>query len=514
MATSVNSSLFGLNPLYEQLIENLITLESSRKFAFQQQVQSQEARKSAISSVGSKLTSFNRVLVDFASPANNLFNLYAAKSSNESAFTVSNTSQLTASGSFNIEIQQLAKADVRVSARFTATGNDIATAVNSVGGDDELEFDLTINGNTYNLTIGDITGLTNEEVLQAVADQINDVANADVQATILRETSGSVRLSVRSRETGQDYAISFSNSIDADGKTNIAEVLEFTTDNGGATADDNGNVLAPASTNGGRLYALNTLNALFTIDGLTFERSSNQINDAITGLTINLRQVTNGTETITIDSDVDSAISNLNRFIESYNSVITDIRGKTFLNGQSGDRGPLYSDRAFRELTFSLRQNLISTALDEDVNVGGDPLNPVIPPGTTIQTILDIGLNVKQDGTLYISDSDRLKQVLRDNPNAVSTLFSSERTDGFGGIAAKLKDTIDLFIRADGLVTSLTSGIDERIQQLNQRITQQDEFLARRREQLRNQFIQLQAISDQANRQFQTLVSIGSSFGF
>jgi flagellar hook-associated protein 2 len=513
MASSVNSGLFGLNQLYEQLIDNLITLESSRKFAFQEQIQTQEARKSAISSVGSKLTSFNRVLVDFSSPANNLFNLFAAQSSNESAFSVSNTSQLTTSGSFNLEIQQLAKADVRVSARFTATGNDIATSVNSVGGDDELDFDLTVNGNTYNLTIGDITGLSNEDVLQAVADQINDVADTDVQATILRETSGSVRLSVRSRETGQDYAISFSNSIDADGQTNIAEVLELTTDNGGASADDNSNVLAPASTNGGRLFALNTLNAQFTVDGLAFERSSNQINDAITGLSINLKQVTTGTETITIDSDVDSALSNVNRFIESYNSVISDIRGKTFLNGESGDRGPLYSDRAFRELTFTLRQNLISTALDEDVNVG-DPLNPVIPGGTSIQTILDIGLNVRQDGTLFIDDSAQLEQVLRDNPNAVATLFSSQRTDGFSGIAGKLQDSIDLFIRADGLVTSLTLGIDDRIQQLNQRITQQDEFLARRRDQLRTQFIQLQAISDQASSQFQTLASIGSSFGF
>ncbi|TNE68914.1 hypothetical protein EP331_14970 [bacterium] len=512
MATSVNSALFGLSDTYESLIANLITLESTRKFAIEDQVTEQQSRKSAISSVGSKLTSFNRTLVDFASPANNLFDLYAATSSNEAAFTVSNTSKLTTSGSFNVEVQQIAKADVRVSAQFSAAGTDIATAVNSVGGDDELDFDITVNGNTYNITIGDITGLTNEDVLQAVVDEINSNASDDVQATILRETSGTVRLSIRSKESGQDAAISFSNTIDADGQTNLAEVLQLTVDNGGLTADDNGSVLAPASLSGGRLFALGTLDAQFTIDGLSFVRSSNVVSDAITGLSLTLKQTTSATETISIESDTASALDNINTFISSFNGVVSEIRSQTYLNGTSGERGPLYKDRSFRELSYTLRQNLISTALDTSIVVGGTPSNPIIPGGVEIQTILDIGLNVRQDGSLYIEDQSKLEEVLRDNPNAVKTLFSSDRTDGYSGIAGKLQDSIDLFIKADGLVTSLTTSIDERIAQLNKRIEVQDEYLARRETQLRNQFIQLQALADEATSQYQTIASIGSYY--
>ena len=512
MSSAVNSGLFGVNQLYEQLINNLITLESNKKFSYEDQVTEQTSRKTAISTVGSNLSSFNTVLTEFGSTSNNLFDLYAANSSNESAFMVSNTSTLNTSGNYAVEIQQIAKSDVRVSKQFVAADGDIATAINSVTGADELSFDLTIDGNTYTISVDDLSGMSNEEVLTAVSTAINDTAGADVQATILRETSGSARLSIRSKLSGADNAISFTNTIDADGETNLAEFLELTVDNGGANSDDNTNVLVGGSPNGGRLFDVTTLNAKFTIDGLNFERSSNVVSDAISGLSITLRQLTSATETLSIEADTESGQANIDRFIESYNSVISEIRQQSFLNGTSGDRGPLYRDRSFRELTYTLRQNAVSTALSDTVNVG-NPLSPVIPPGTTIQTVLDIGLDFKNDGTLYIKNQSTLTSTLESNPDAVATLFANDRTDSFSGIAGKLQSSIDVFIKTDGLVKSLTSTIDDRIETLNQRIQAQDEYLERRRVQLTNQFIQLQAISDQANAQYQTLLSFGNSYG-
>lgn len=515
MSSSVSSSpLFGVNQLYEQLIDNLITLESTKKYSYEDQKAEQETRKTAINTVGSKLSSFNTLLTEFSSTSNNLFDLYSASSSNESAFLVSSTSTLNSAGSYAIEIQQLAKADVRVSRQFTAANTDIATAITAATGSDELTFDLTVNGNTYAITVDELTGLIDEEVLQAVSTAINDTAGVDVQSSILRETSGSVRLSVRSRESGADYAISFGNTIDADGFTNLAEFLEFTVDNGGLTADDNTTVLPNGSLNGGRLYDVATLNAKFTIDGLNFERSSNTVTNAISGLSLTLRQTTTATETLTIESDTESGIANIERFIESYNNVVSEIRSQSFLNSTSGSRGPLYRDRSFRELTYTLRQTAISTALEDSVDIGPDPLNPVIPGGVNIQTILDIGLTVNNDGTLKISNSSTLTSALESNPNAVAALFANNRTDSFTGIAGKLQDAIDVFVKTDGLVSSLTSSIDDRIEQLNQRIQAQDDYLERRRIQLRDQFIQLQAISDQANTQYQTLSSIGSYYGY
>lgn len=510
MSSSVNSGLFGVNQLYEQLINNLITYESKRKFSYEDQKVEQEARKTAISSVGSKLTSLNSTLSDFASTSNNLFELYAAKSTNESAFTLTNTSRLSTSGTYSLDIQQTAKADVRVSQRLVGTGNDIATAITSATGDDELSFTINVNGNSYTINSDEATGLSNHEFLYNLATTINDTAGADVQASILRETSGSVRLSIRSKQSGEDSAISFSNTIDGDGLPNLAEFLQLTVDNAGPTADDNSTVLPPSSLNGGRLFALNTLNAKFTIDGLNFERASNVVSDAITGLSISLKQVTASTESIEITADNEGALTNVNKFIDSYNAVITEIRTKSFLNSTSGDRGPLYKDRSFKELSNTLRQVATSISLDSSIVVASPP---TLPPGIKIQTILDIGIKINQDGTLAIGDQTKLNEILSTNPDAVKALFSSDRADSYKGIASKLQDSIDLFIKSDGLVSSLTSSIDSRIKQLNDRISSQDTFLEKRRIQLRNQFIQLQAISDQASSQYQTLSRFQASYG-
>lgn len=511
MSSSVNSGLFGVNQLYQQLIDNLITLESNKKFSYEDQITQQQSRKSAITTVGSKLTSFNSTLADFAAPTGRLFNLFSAASSNETAFTVSASSSLNTSGSFNLEIQQLAKSDVRVSSRFIGADFDIQNAITAANGEDELDFTLNTGSSSYNITIADLAGKTNEEILQSISDQINAEAGDSVQSTILRESSGQVRLSVRSKETGLDNAISFSNTIDGDGFTNIAEFIEFTVDNGGPTADDNNVVPGSGSPNGGRLYALNTLDAQFTIDGLNFTRSKNTVSDAISNLTINLKKVTTQNETITIESDTTSAKDNLTRFIDSFNSVISEIRTQSFLNSTSGDRGPLYRDRSFKELTYTLRQDAISTVLDASINIV-DPMNPVIPNGIAVKNILDIGLDIRNDGTMYISDQSKLDSILSSDPDSIQRIFSSDRPDQFNGIASKLQASLDAFIKADGVVSSLQLNIDERIELLNKQVESQEQFLVRRRKQLTNQFIQLQSISDQANSQFQTLASMGSFY--
>ena len=244
---------------------------------------------------------------------------------------------------------------------------------------------------------------------------------------------------------------------------------------------------------------------------MNFTRSSNLVTDAISNLSISLKKVTSQQENITITSDTETGKENINKFIDSFNGVVSEIRSKSYLNSSSGDRGPLYKDRSFRELTYTLRQVAISTVLDTSVNIV-DPLNPVIPNGIAVKNILDFGLDIRTDGTMYIRDQAKLDSVLQSDPDAIQRVFSSDRADQFNGIASKLQSAIDTFTKSDGVVSSLTTNIDERIQLLNKQVESQEQFLVRRRSQLTDQFIQLQSISDQANSQYQTLASISSYY--
>ena len=486
------SDIFRGSSVYEQLINQIITLESRKKFSFQDQIETQQTRKASISSVGTKLTSFNSLLKDYVDPFQTTFDKLAPTSSNTDAFSVSNSGTLSSQGTFNFEVQQLAKNDVKVSSRFDAATNNIVT-----GSTGSLDFDVALGSGPATTVSVDLSGVTNDDqAIQRVATAINDANIDGVQASVLRETSGSVRLSIRTAETGLDNQIQITSSGAAD---DLAEIIQLTSA-GGA---DNTTVVG-ATTNGGRLFAAADLDARFTIDGLNFSRSNNEVTDAIAGLTINLKKVTTGVETITIGQDTQAARSALDGFISSFNTVNSDIRAQSFLNGQSGDRGPLYGDRSFRDLTFTLRQRLLeSVELD-----GGGKIS-----------IFDIGLDLRNNGELFVADSTKLETALLERAADVEALFANDvgndelNTGGAKeGLAVRLSADMNTFLSSGGLVTSTTNSINDRITDLNARITREDEFLERRRDILRDQFARLEALSNSAQSQFQTIQAISGGF--
>lgn len=487
------SDVFRAGSVYEQLIDQLITLESSRKFAFEDQVAQQQTRKTAISDVGSNLSAFDNLLSEYLDFNPTQFNALAPFSSNTDAFTVSNQGNLEVTGSFNVEVNQLAKNDVKVSARFSDSTNTIASSAT------DLSFDIQLGSGAPTTINVDLTGVTNdEEALDAVAQAIEDAGIEGLQATVLKETSTTSRLSIRTEETGSDNQITI--TAPSAGAGEIAEILQLTS---GGTDNTN---LVGASANGGRLFNASELDAEFTIDGLTFTRSNNEVDDAIDGLTINLLRTTSQVETISIDQDTESAQESVQSFIDGFNELNSQIRSQSFLNAESGDRGPLANDRFFRDLTFTLRGTLTESVELED--------------GSTL-SIFDFGLDIEQDGSLVIADQAALDSFLANRAEDLQYFFSNDigSDQVFGGdtregLAVRLSADLDRFVGSDGLITSLTNSIDDRIQDLNERIQAQEEFLERRREILRAQFQQLEEISNLAQSQFQTIQSIGVNTPF
>lgn len=474
------------NPFID-LVNQLITLESRRKFDLEDQKEVQRGRLTAISTVNSDISKLNSLLTDFANPSASQFSQLAPISSNTDAFTVENRGFLSTSGTFNIEVQQLAKADVRVSAQFNSAGADLIS-----GG--SQTFDLTIDGTVSAVTVDTSGASNNAEAFALIATAINDAAGESVQATVLNETTGTARLSVRSRENGSSSAVSFSSDGSA---TNLAEIAELTV--GGA---DNTNIVG-GSANGGRIFNVSELDARFTIDGLQFVRSENVVNDAISGLSIVLRNTTTQNETISITQDVESARTDVDAFISSFNELNREIRSQSFLNAESGDRGPLSNDRIFRDLTFTLRNTFI-----QNVDLGG---------GNSI-SIFDIGLDIEQDGSIVINNEAALLDALENRTNDVQALFSANNQNGSvdatDGLAVRLQSNLDAFVRTGGLIDGLEQSVNERISFIDDRIAAQDEFLERRRSILEQQFLQLQQLSIQADSQFQSIQAIGGNVGF
>lgn len=478
------SSSVSTSSLYSQLIDQLILAESKRKFAYEDQKTTQETRKSAISSVGSSITALDTYAQTFLDLGADQFTALKPKSSDEAFFTVSNSGSLSASGSYQIEIQQLAKFDAKVSRQFNSADADLLAAF------DSTTFTVNVGADSAVINV-DLTGVTdNADVLDRVADAINDAGLENIQATVLKETSSTSRLSIRATETGQDYEISFSDTNDA--FTNfLSEALELTLDGG---ADNNA---LYGGVNGGRLYNLADLNAQFTIDGLNFTRSSNTVTDAISGLDLTLKKVTTQTEELSISADTESARSEIDAFIASFNKVNSDVRNNSYLDSATGARGPLYSDRVFKELTITLRQTVFNRI---DIG-GGEELS-----------LADIGIGQNTDGSIFVEDESILTDYLENEGDKVQELFA--KADGVNvtdnGIATQLQDAISRFVGADGIITSLQSSIDDRIEFLDDRIEAQESYLETRRRILTDQYAQLEVLAASANSQFQLLAAYSS----
>lgn len=545
------------NDPFEQLVQQLITLESKRKFALEDQRESQKTTKSAVSGVGTKLTSLNSLLTNLQQPSANQFKPLMASSTTD-AFQVTAGEFLRESGNYSMQVQNIASADiVTLQDTVSATGTELVDGMAS--------FDIAIgNGDPVNISFDTSDFSDNAEVLGEVRRQINDALGSQVSVNVYNVDGENLQLSIRSRDTGSANRIQI---------TNTTGVFNTETNFQNQLAD-------PAD-----------LNARFSIDGVQFTRSSNTINDAIPNLTIQLLDTTTGNQQIIVENDVESARGSVDNFIQEYNNVIKDIRQKTFLNPDTGDRGPLQQDRTFRTLVSSMRQSLLQSVgsaggtggfvdgtenfqnegissfdvvvaggsvtnvtvdttgltkedalnqISSQINAitgvsssvtesngsfrleiqGADPqteinlsnaqgasnlINDLSLSGTQgLKNIFDLGLNFNQDGTLYIQDEARLNEAIQQSPGQMQQLFNAP-----DGLAANLQNEVDRFVRgSNSVINILERNIDDRIESLSSRISRQETFLQRREEQLRNEFIQLQQLIESSQSQFQQLQSI------
>ncbi|PSQ85123.1 MAG: flagellar hook protein FliD, partial [Bacteroidetes bacterium QH_2_63_10] len=270
-------------------------------------------------------------------------------------------------------------------------------------------------------------------------------------------------LSIRSSQTGYDGRLGFSDSTDG-----LLSSLEVNADQ---LAND---------TRGGELTEVGTdessskLTSEFTLDGLTLTRNSNTVDDALEGVTINLDEA-NGTESnFEVASDVEGAKTVVEDFIDKVNEVITFLKEETDLAPSEGEeRGTLADDGTFRRLDQQLRTDATSP-------VDGQPegLNP----------LADIGIEANRDGTLKLSDENALEDAVRNNQDAVKSLFNSS-----DGVATRLENRVDQFVGAGDLLDSRTDSIDRGIDRMDDRIDQFDERLERRQQQLRDRFANVQS---------------------
>ncbi len=226
------------------------------------------------------------------------------------------------------------------------------------------------------------------------------------------------------------------------------------------------------------------VDASLVVNGLTVTRSSNTIDDVITGVTITLADDSAGaTELLTVSLDEETIVGRINGFVSAYNDAIGLVRSLTAV--KEGESSLLSANGTARSIVDTLRATITRTF------------------GS--YTPARLGLSHSKEGVLSL-DSDVLKGYLESDLEGV--------LDTFDRMAEALEDDLDHLIttaipaRTDGLESSI-ERIDDDMAELERRIRLKEVSLVKQFTLLEQTVGQLQQSGDLLMQQLDSLKGLG-----
>lgn len=314
----------------------------------------------------------------------------------------------TDTGTYSLTVSQLATAQKVASGSFSSSSSALSFSGSFTIG--------TEDGDSVSIAV------TDDMSLSDIASAINDKSDTSgVKATVLKVSDSSYELILTTVDTGETISVS-----DSDGVLQNLGVLG----DSGDFADE--------------LQA--SQKAIFSIDGVTVTRSSNEIDDVIDGLTFYLTGTTDDGESVSVEvaqnlSDIKSAVST---FVDAYNAyrewALT--QQETSSSGGASSDAVLFGDSTIRSINQQIASAL-TFSLD-DVSMSA------------------IGLSFDENNELQL-DEDTLNDVLNTDPDIIQQLFaytfessSSDLGILYRGTSAPSTFTLDVTVDADGNLTGAT----------------------------------------------------------
>jgi flagellar hook-associated protein 2 len=422
------------------LVSQLVSAESaSRSGPILRRETAATTKISALGTLKGALSAFKGALT----PLRNLdvFSMRKATSSDTTRFTATASSK-AAAGSYDVEVISLASAH-RLASAPHLTGASTAIGYGSLEitvGDDSFDVEIAQDANT----------------LEDIRDAINNASdNTGVQATLLTGTEGT-RLILTSRKTGEDHAI----KVAASGGDGGLAALSYDPD--GVMNLEEKELAQDAS---------------LKISGFPVESSTNVVDDAIEGVTINLLKAEAGKEfTLDVSFDSASVTTRIQTFVTEYNNMQAQLTRLGNYDAATKTAGPLLGDSLLRSVQQDMRNGLT---------------NPVAGLSGDYTALASVGITTTASGTLEL-DTAKLSKALGDDPDAVAHLFGAD-----DGVAARLFAQVDARLQSGSDLDSRNTTLKRQMDDIGR----QKEALALRMEQVearyRKQFTALDSLLSQ-----------------
>lgn len=383
-----------------------------------------------------------------------------ASSSNSAAVSVTAGTSATA-GAFSVSVTQLARAQSSGSLGVLA-----GEAMGKAG-------DLTIDLGAWSEGAPPVFGVVNSSVsvsilatdsLSSIASKINADNTSGVTATVLRDGANE-RLVIRSATTGVEAGFRLSVTDGAD--PGLAAKLGITNPSDGVG-----------------FVGQTALDAKVKINGVDVVSGTNKMENAITGVTLQLSQVTTAPVEITVEKDIETIQKNIQGFVDAYNALNQTLADSTKYTAATKTGGPLQGDATTLGLQNTLRAILGSTSV-----------------GSTFSRISEVGIERQTDGSLKINTT-KLTSAQQDMTN-LQNLFATNNSDAAtNGIGLKVRDFARGLVASDGSVSNKSKALQGSINnnskdqdRVNDRATRVEAQLFRQYSALDRQMAQLNGLN-------------------
>ena len=416
MALGPLSSLgFGSNVLKQDTIDKLKEAEQKERIdPYTKKVEEDTTKQKDLTEIKTKLLSFQTAVSSLADAT--VFakrKVVASVTDNPAASLTANSG--VALQSMDVNVTQLAQKDVYQSQGFS---NDSGFVNASLTGEANLTF--FSNGKEYTVKVDKNT------TYRDLADKINDATGGEIVAKIVNtgEKNNPYRLTLTSKDTGEDNAISFyAGKKDTSGKyqedNNAKDIFKKL----GWELDDSKQV-DPSKDKKGygvkdkAMHIQTAQNAEFTLDGIKMFRSSNTVTDLGVGMTLTLNK--KGEINFDVQQDFEGVTKAMQDLVDAYNALVVNLNTATDYNSETKTAGTL---QGVSEVN-SIRTNILGGLFDSQVVNGTvEDANGNKVSAKVMLSMQDFGLSLNDAGTLDF-DSSKFEKKVKEDPDSTESFFS------------------------------------------------------------------------------------------
>ncbi|EAK2207207.1 flagellar filament capping protein FliD [Campylobacter upsaliensis] len=408
MALGTLSSLgFASGVLTQETIDKLKKAEEAgRVEPYKKKVEENAAKQKDLTEIKTKLLAFQTAVSSLGDATAFAARKVSSSIKDNPAASLSADAGV-ALQSMKVNVTQLAEKDVYQSKALATDTGLVNANLNN-----EVKLTFFQNGKEYTVTIDKTT------TYKDLADKISTASDGNIVAKIINtgEKPDGYRLSLTSKETGEENAISFyPGSKDDKGKyqenSDAKEIfkklgweLDDQTKPNDVDKDKKGYGIKDQTN-----HLKKAQNAEFTMDGIKMVRPSNTITDIGVGLTLTLNKT--GEVNFEVQQDTEAVTKAMEDLVNAYNDLVANLNASTDFNSETGMKGTL---QGVSEVN-SIRSTLISALFDsvpvegvvKDKN--GNDMN-----ATVMLSMQDFGLKISESGNLSFIKSDFEKKMKED----------------------------------------------------------------------------------------------------